>query len=124
MDINDLTGKVIACAYQVHNDLGAGFLEKVYENALRIEVAEAGLAVRQQHPIPVKYRGVMVGDFYADLVIDGRLIVELKAVQELSRTHEVQLVNYLVATGINNGLLVNFGDSVAVKRKFREYKRR
>jgi len=121
--IDDLTAKVIACAYRVHNALGAGFLEKVYENALRIELVEAGWAVKQQHPIPVKYRGVVVGDFYTDLMVEERLIVELKAVQELCLAHEVQLVNYLAATGIDNGLLINFGASVAVKRKYREYKK-
>ena len=122
LGIDELTEKVIGCAYLVHNELGAGFLEKVYENALRIELAEAGLAVKQQNPIPVKYRGEVVGDFYADLIIEDSLIVELKAVQELCKAHEVQLVNYLTATGIDNGLLINFGASVEVKRKFREYK--
>jgi len=122
MHIDELTEKVIGCAYRVHNELGAGFLEKVYENALRIELAEAGLAVKQQHPIPVNYHGEVVGDFYADLMIEDSLIVELKAVQELCKAHEVQLVNYLTATGIDNGLLINFSASVEVKRKFREYK--
>jgi len=122
--IDDLTEKVIGGAYCVHNALGAGFLEKVYENALRVELTEAGLAVKQQRPIPVRYRGEVVGDFYADLMIEERLIVELKAVRELCRAHEVQLVNYLAATGISDGLLINFGVSVEVKRKFREYKAR
>jgi len=122
MDIDKLTENVIGCAYRVHNELGTGFLEKVYENALRIELAEAGLAVKQQHPIPVKYHGEVVGDFYTDLMIEGSLIVELKAVQELCKAHEVQLVNYLTATGINDGLLINFGASVEVKRKFRTYR--
>ena len=122
MQIDELTEKVIGCAYRVHNELGTGFLEKVYENALRIELAEAGLAANQQHPIPVTYHGQLVGDFYADLLMDGQLIVELKAVQNLAKEHEVQLVNYLTATGIDNGLLINFGASVEVKRKFREYK--
>jgi len=121
-EIDKLTEKVIGAAYRVHSALGVGFLEKVYENALRIELVKAGLAVTQQHPIPVQYRGEVVGDFYADLIIEGMLIVELKAVQELCKAHEVQLVNYLTATGVDNGLLVNFGASVAVKRKFREYK--
>lgn len=124
MTIDELTEKVIGCAYRVHNELGAGFLEKVYENALRIELAEAGLDVKQQHPIPVTYHGEVVGDFYADLKIGDRLIVELKAVQSLAKEHEVQLVNYLAATGIDNGLLINFGSSVEVRRKFREYKKR
>jgi len=121
-EIDELTEKVIGCSYRVHNELGGGFLEKVYENALRIELIEAGLTVGQQHPIPVMYHGEMVGDFYADLMIEDKLIVELKAVQTMAKEHEVQLVNYLTATGIDNGLLINFGSSVAIKRKFREYK--
>ena len=121
MQINELTEKVIGCAYRVHNELGAGFLEKVYENALRIELAEAGLTAKQQHPIPVMYHGQLVGDFCADLMMEDRLIIELKAVQKLAREHEVQLVNYLTATGIDDGLLINFGPSVEVKRKFRKY---
>jgi len=124
LTIDELTEKVIGCAYRVHNELGVGFLEKVYENALRIELGEAGLAVKQLHPIPVRYHGEVVGDFYADLKIEDRLIVELKAVQALAKEHEVQLVNYLAATGIDNGLLINFGSSVEVKRKFRVYKKR
>lgn len=122
MHTNDLTETIIGCAYQVHNTLGAGFLEKVYENALAIELAEAGFSAQQQHPIPVKYRNQIVGDFYADLIIDGRLIIELKAVQELNKSHEVQLVNYLSATEIDDGLLINFGASVTVKRKFRKFR--
>jgi GxxExxY protein len=124
LTIDELTEKVIGCAYRVHNELGVGFLEKVYENALRVELGEAGLAVKQQHPIPVRYHGEVVGDFYADLKIGDRLIVELKAVQTLAKEHEVQLVNYLAATGIDNGLLINFGSSVGIKRKFRVYKKR
>jgi GxxExxY protein len=123
MEINALTERVIACAYTVHNQLGPGFLEKVYENALRIELEEAGLSVLQQHPISVNYRGRIVGDFFADLMVDNRVLVELKAVRTLAKEHEVQLVNYLTATGIDDGLLVNFGSSVEVKRKFRQYKR-
>ena len=123
MDINKLTERIIGCAYRVHNELGPGFLEKVYENALRIELEEAGLGVRQQCPVPVRYRGQVVGDFYADLVVEGRVIIELKAVRDLAKEHEVQLVNYLTATGIDDGLLINFGVSVEVKRKFRKYER-
>jgi GxxExxY protein len=122
--IDELTKKVIGCAYAVHNALGAGFLEKVYENALRLELDAAGLRVRQQHPIPVHYRGQAVGDFFADLVVEDRLIVELKAVQNIAKEHEVQLVNYLAATAMDDGLLINFGSSVAVKRKFREYRKK
>lgn len=124
MNINDLTEKVIGCAYRVHNELGVGFVEKVYENSLRLELLSEGLSVKQQHPIPVLYRGEVVGDFFADLVVEDRLIVELKAVQNVVKEHEVQLVNYLAATKVDDGLLINFGSSVEVKRKFREYKKR
>ena len=123
MDINELTERIIGCAYQVHNELGTGFLEKVYENALKIELGKAGLAVEQQSPVPVRYREQIIGDFYADLIVEGRVIVELKAVRNMIKEHEVQLVHYLTATGIDDGLLINFGSSVEVKRKFRKYKR-
>ena len=123
MDINELTEIVIGCAYEVHNALGAGFLEKVYENALRIELEQVGLTVRQQEPINVFYRNQLVGEFFADLLIPGELIIEIKAVRESAKEHEVQLVNYLNATLIDNGLLINFGPSVEVKRKFRQYNR-
>jgi GxxExxY protein len=118
-EINSLTERVIGCAYSVHNALGPGFLEKVYENALRIELEEAGLGVTQQKPIPVLYRGQTVGEFFADLFVDNRLIVELKAVRQISQEHEVQLVNYLTATGVDDGLLINFGPSVIIRRKYR-----
>ena len=123
MDINALTERIIGCAYRVHNELGPGFLEKVYENALQIELEEHGLAAAQQHPLPVHYHGRVVGDFYADLIVEGRVIVELKAMRKLAQEHEVQLVNYLAATGVDDGLLINFGSSVEVKRKFRQYER-
>lgn len=123
MDIDKLTERVIGCAFEVHNELGSGFLEKVYENALRIELRLAGFEVKQQVPLPVTYKGQVVGEFYADLIVDDRLIIELKAVQTLAKEHEVQLVNYLAATGIDDGLLLNFGSSVDVKRKFRVFKK-
>ena len=94
-----------------------------YENSLRMELEETGLSVLQQHPIPVHYRERLVGEFFADLMVENRLIIELKAVRSLAKEHEVQLVHYLTATGIDDGLLINFGPSVEVKRKFREYKR-
>lgn len=121
MKDDDLTQKIIGCAYKVHNTLGPGFLEKVYENALRIELEQLGLNVKQQEPINVTYNGQVVGEYYADLWVDERVVVELKAAQALAIHHEVQLVNYLAATGIDCGLLLNFGSSVQVKRKFREY---
>ena len=124
MKDEELTKTIIGCAFDVHNTLGAGFLEQVYENALRIELAKQGLQVKQQAPIEVRYDGHVVGSYYADLWVEGRVIVELKAVQKLAKAHEVQLVNYLSATGVDTGLLLNFGPSVEVKRKFREYRPR
>lgn len=119
---DDLTEKIIGCAYKVHNTLGPGFLEKVYENALRIELEKLGLTVKQQEPISVVYEGHVVGEYYADLWVDGCVVVELKAAQAIAKEHEVQLVNYLTATRVEHGLVLNFGPSVQVKRKFREYK--
>lgn len=119
-----LTKTIIGSAFKVHNALGAGFLEKVYENALRIELLKQGLEIKQQEPIEVYYEGEVVGSYYTDLWVENRVIVEVKAVQALSKAHEVQLVNYLTATGVDTGLLFNFGSSVQVKRKFREYKPR
>ena len=114
MEDKDLTQ--IGCAYKVHNALGTGFLEKVYENALRF------FSIKQQEPIDVWYEERLVGEFFADLWINDRLIIEVKAVLTLAKEHEVQLVNYLTATGVNDGLLIDFGPSVQMKRKFREYK--
>ncbi|MEN8128933.1 MAG: GxxExxY protein [Pseudomonadota bacterium] len=124
MELRDkeLTEKIIACAYKVHNTLGAGFLEKVYENAMAIEMERQALKFRRQAPLTVRYRDQVVGEYIADLLIEELIICELKAVETLSRNHEVQLVNYLVATGMDTGLLINFGRSVMVRRKFRRYK--
>jgi len=124
MTVDDLTHRIIGCAYKVHNTLGPGFLEKVYENALRIELEKAGFRVQQQEPINVVYDGQIVGEYYADLRVNEQVVVELKAALALAKEHEVQLVNYLTATAINDGLLINVGPSVQVKRKFREYKPR
>jgi GxxExxY protein len=123
MEINDLTHVVIGCAFKVHNVLGSGFLEKVYENALKIELDKLHIVAQQQKELPVWYEGIAVGLYYPDLWIDDQLIIEVKAVHNLSAQHEVQLVHYLTATNIDNGLLINFGSAVQVKRKFREYKR-
>jgi GxxExxY protein len=119
---DNLTHQVIGLSYRIHAKLGTGFLEKVYENALRIELERAHIKVKQKEPINVLYEGQLVGEYFADLWVADRLIVEVKAVQNLNQQHEVQLVNYLTATGVNDGLLINFGPSVQVKRKFREYK--
>ena len=119
----ELTKKIIGCAFTVHNTLGAGFLEKVYEQALILELKASGLSVRSQEPLSVKYRDQIIGEYFADLIVEDQVICELKAVDVLKKAHEVQLVNYLVATGIDVGVLINFGDSVTVRRKYREYKK-
>jgi GxxExxY protein len=121
MSDDELTAIIIGCAYDVHNTLGSGFLEKVYENALRVELIRRGLSVKQQEPIKDYYLGELVGDYYADLLVENRIVVELKAVLALTKEHEIQLVNYLTSTRTETGLLINFGSSVQVKRKFRRY---
>ena len=95
MEINDLTHKVIGCAYKVHNVLGPGFLERVYENALKVELDKLGIEARQQSKLPVWYEGQPVGVFYPDLWIDKQLIIEVKAVQSLLPEHEIKLIHYL-----------------------------
>lgn len=122
MSDDELTEIIIGCAYRVHNTLGSGFLEKVYRKSLAIEVAKKGLRTEQEFPIKVFYEGQEVGEYYADLLIENRIVIELKAVQYLGKEHEVQLVNYLTATGLDIGLLVNFGASVQVRRKHRTFK--
>ena len=122
MTLDETTERIIACCFKVHTTLGAGFLEKVYENALLIELEKSGLAARQQFPISVSYDGRTVGEYFADILVEDRIVCELKANENLSKDHEVQLVNYLAATGLDIGLLINFGRSVTVKRKFREYR--
>jgi GxxExxY protein len=123
MQKEELTRKVIGCSYEVYNRLGFGFLESVYKKAMVIEIDMSGMRVEEERPLKVHYRDHIVGDFFADLVIEDDLIVELKSVERLVKAHEVQLVNYLVATGIDIGLLINFGpNGVEVKRKYRERK--
>lgn len=116
----DLAGKVIGFAMKVHRTLGFGFLESVYQKALVYELARAGFKVESDKLIQVHYENVIVGDFKADLVVNDELIVELKAVSTMVVEHEVQLVNYLVATKKDIGLLLNFGArSLEFKKKFR-----
>ncbi|MCI0525423.1 MAG: GxxExxY protein [Acidobacteria bacterium] len=122
MEDDAITEIIIGRAFEVQNKLGPGFLEKVYENALCIELKKKGLKVKQQEPIKVWYEGQIIGDYIADLWVEDRIIVELKAVQSLTKQHELQLVNQLTATKVDSGLLINFGSSVQVKRKYREYK--
>jgi GxxExxY protein len=122
MEYRELTEKIIGCAMKVHQALGSGFLESVYQKALVHELCKAGLAVECEKAIQVFYDSVIVGDFYADLLIEGIVIVEIKSVQALVAAHEVQLVNYLTATGIEVGLLLNFSaPSLEFKRKTRTY---
>jgi len=116
----ELTRKIIGCAYKVHSTLGKGFLEKVYENAMMVELNKLDIAVQQQAPVQVSYEGQTIGEYYADLIVEERVICELKSVEKLLKTHEMQLVNYLTATGKDTGLLINFSDLVEVRRKFRE----
>ena len=116
----DLCGQVIGAAMKVHSALGPGFLESVYQNALIWELQKSGLKVDAQRPITVYYDGQVVGVFTADILVNDSLMLELKANQLVAKAHEVQLVNYLVATGIDEGLLLNFGaERLEYKRKFR-----
>jgi len=118
-----LTGQVIGCAMKVHRALGPGFVESVYQNALAHELRRTGLPLEVQKSVKVRYGGVVVGDFVVDLLVAGRVLVENKAVRALGKDHEIQLVNYLTATGIEIGLLLNFGaSSLEVKRKYRTYR--
>ncbi len=103
-----LTKSIIDAFYGVYNRLGYGFLERVYENAMVIELKEMGLKVLQQAPIQVQYKGQVVGEYFADLIVEDKIIVELKAVSNLSPSHEAQLLNYLKATPYEVGLLLNF----------------
>ena len=105
----ELTRSIIGCAFEVINELGSGFLESVYEQAMMVALTDAGFSVESQQPIQVRFRGQPVGDFYADLFVEQKVIVELKAVQALTPAHQAQIINYLNATGIEVGLLINFG---------------
>jgi len=104
-----LTGKILEACFEVSNELGAGFLESVYQNALLMALRQKGLSVKPQYPLSVEFRGEVVGQFYADILVDDFVIVELKAVTALAPEHSAQVINYLKATGIEVGLLVNFG---------------
>ena len=118
--VNDLSGRVIGCAFTVLNTLGAGFLEKVYENAMAHELRSAGLGVVQQCGVKVHYYDVLVGEYFADLLVEDVLLVELKTVKALDDAHRMQCTNYLKATGLHLCLLLNFGKSrLEVKRVVR-----
>lgn len=117
---SDLTRRIIGCAYEVHKELGPGFLEKVYELALLHELRSGGFKADVQAPIPVHYKGAVIGEYFADILVEGAVIIEIKAIEALASIHEAQLLHYLKATGIEVGLLLNFGrPSVQVKRMVR-----
>ena len=113
-----ITKGVIGCAFEVVNELGAGFLESVYEKALLLALRQKGLSTLSQHPIKVMFRGECVGEFFADLFVEQKVIVELKAVKALAPEHQAQIINYLNATGIEVGLLINFGNSKLEYKRF------
>lgn len=119
MDIlhKDITAKIISSFYKVYNTLGYGFLERVYEKSMVIELTTIGLDCKTQVPLKVYYRGSEVGCYYADLIVNSKIIIELKAVESITAIHETQLLNYLKATNIELGLLLNFGPTPTFKRK-------
>ena len=118
MGIDDITYRINGSIYEVNRVLGHGFLEKVYERALLLELKERGLSAESQVPIPVVYKGFPVGDYFADIVVEGNVLLELKSVKTLDKCHEAQLLNYLKATNLSIGLLVNFTYPKAVIKRF------
>ncbi len=114
---SDITDSVLNSFYKVYNSLGYGFLEKVYENSLTLELRKKNLVIEQQHPIKVYYDNEVVGEYFADLLVDNKIIVELKAVKSLTKENEYQLINYLKATGYKVGLLLNFGEKAEFVRR-------
>ena len=123
MGIEELIKVIINIAYEVRSHLVAGYLETVYKKALLIELREAGLEVEDEVELPVLYKGHVIGDFRADIIVEGSVIIELKAVAHLLPAHEIQLVNYLTIAKKDNGLLINFGaaERLEIKRKYRVY---
>ena len=123
MEYKNVTETIIGCAYRVYNKMGFGFLESVYEKCLLIELHKAGMDAEPQKPIVVYYDNEIVGEFVADIIVNDTIILELKSVRRVVKAHEVQLVNYLVATGKPIGLILNFGESkVEIKRKIKDLK--
>ena len=124
MQYKELTEKIIGCAYKVYNTLGYGFLESVYEKALLIELRRGGVKSENQKPITVYYDNEIAGEFKADIIVEDLVIIEIKSVRRIIKEFEVQLVNYLTATGKPVGLLLNFGENkVNVKRKVRIFEK-
>ena len=123
LPLEDITHKIIGMAMEIHREMGPGFVEPVYHNALAVELTLADIPFESKSKIDVFYKGHLVGKFEADfiIIVESRLILELKAVENIAKSHEAQLVNYLTATGIDDGLLINFGSpSLQFKRKFRQ----
>ena len=122
---SDITGLIIKAFYKVYNTLGFGFLEKVYENSMMIELNKLGLSAKKQVPIKVNYDNQIVGDYFADIIVNNVVIIELKAAKTLIEAHEAQLVNYLRATEIEVGLLLNFGKEPQITKRVltKEYKK-
>ena len=116
MVLNELSEKIIGCYYAVYNGLGFGFLEKVYENAIAIELRTNGLVVVQQQSMSISYRGIVVGEYQADIIVNNRVILELKTSDNTHHTHEAQLIHYLKATSKPLGLLLYFGNKAIVRR--------
>ena len=124
MDTEMLIKTIIDAAYRVRSSFMPGYLESIYENALIVELEDLGLKVQSQKPLSVIHKNRVIGEFKIDLLVEDSVIVEIKSVNQISSAHEMQLVNYLTITGINNGLLINFGnlEKLEVKRKFRLYR--
>ena len=118
MDINEITYEIRGAIFEVNKVLGSGFLEKVYENALQIEIKTRGLKAKSQVPLEVTYKDEIVGDYFADIIVEEKVLVELKVVEKINKLHEAQLLNYLHATGISVGLLVNFSYPKAEIKRF------
>jgi GxxExxY protein len=110
MLFDELTGKILEASFEVSREMGAGFLESVYEKSLLIALKQKGIIAQCQIPLHVKFRGVIVGEFYADMLVEEKILVELKAVGRIAPEHKAQVINYLKATGIEIGLLINFGN--------------
>jgi GxxExxY protein len=122
VELNRITKKIIGCAYAVGRILKFGYLEKVYENALANEISDAGLKVQQQKAIEVKYKGKTVGDFVADLLVEEKVLVELKTAKAIDEAHIAQCLNYLTSTGLKICLLINFGEQeIEIKRLVKDF---
>ncbi|MCX6083046.1 MAG: GxxExxY protein [Chloroflexi bacterium] len=114
----EITAKILAACFEVTNELGAGFLESVYQNALMLVLQEKGLTAQREYPLAVTFRTQNIGQFYADILVENKIILELKAVSALTEIHKAQLINYLKATGLETGLLINFGNPKLEYRRF------